>query len=369
MSLKKVVVYSSKEQVFDKKICGLYPLERILYVLDRSGVESVSLNLNRDELSHFEKKIRPYISRIKNLRINITEKPASGAVKIQSSLFTQKKYFDSFTKYFKKKGADYIPVLNSDQFELKTKSDFERARDILVDQIINSEGKGWIARKINKRISIPVSLLLSNTRVTPNFLTFVNFFIALLSAYLITINEYPYVAFGGFLFQMVSVFDGVDGELARFTFRTSKIGAILDTVLDNLAFFIFIAAAAYLTFQNFDRTTSIALIVLLSVCAIQAAGIIISFYWILRGKHVSLLEYEIRFINRLPADDMEGLFIRKLKFFFKKEFYSITFFIMCVSGAGFLIVPALIIVMMSGATHMIILQFRYLKKLMDSYGK
>ena len=37
---------------------------------------------------------------------------------------------------------------------------------------------------------------------------------------------------GGVLFHFASVFDGVDGEMARATFRTSRAGAFLDSVVD-----------------------------------------------------------------------------------------------------------------------------------------
>jgi 1L-myo-inositol 1-phosphate cytidylyltransferase / CDP-L-myo-inositol myo-inositolphosphotransferase len=46
---------------------------------------------------------------------------------------------------------------------------------------------------------------------------------------------------GGLLFHAASVFDGVDGEMARATFRTSRPGAFLDSVIDmatNVAFVV-----------------------------------------------------------------------------------------------------------------------------------
>jgi phosphatidylglycerophosphate synthase len=46
---------------------------------------------------------------------------------------------------------------------------------------------------------------------------------------------------GGLLFHAASVFDGVDGEVARATFRTSRLGAVLDSVIDmttNIAFIV-----------------------------------------------------------------------------------------------------------------------------------
>lgn len=45
---------------------------------------------------------------------------------------------------------------------------------------------------------------------------------------------------GGLLFQAASVFDGVDGEVARATFRTSPAGARLDTAIDTMTTFLFV---------------------------------------------------------------------------------------------------------------------------------
>jgi CDP-L-myo-inositol myo-inositolphosphotransferase len=48
------------------------------------------------------------------------------------------------------------------------------------------------------------------------------------------------LALGGFLYQFASVFDGVDGEMARATFRSSKSGAMLDSLIDAATNLLFI---------------------------------------------------------------------------------------------------------------------------------
>lgn len=49
---------------------------------------------------------------------------------------------------------------------------------------------------------------------------------------------------GAILFQAASIFDGVDGEIARATFRTSARGAMLDSVIDAATNLSFIAGLA-----------------------------------------------------------------------------------------------------------------------------
>ena len=48
---------------------------------------------------------------------------------------------------------------------------------------------------------------------------------------------------GGLLFHVASVFDGVDGEIARATFRTSRLGAVLDSLIDMATNALFIIGA------------------------------------------------------------------------------------------------------------------------------
>jgi CDP-L-myo-inositol myo-inositolphosphotransferase len=51
---------------------------------------------------------------------------------------------------------------------------------------------------------------------------------------------------GGVLFHVASVVDGVDGEIARATFRVSRRGAVLDTAVDmitNLLFYLGVTIA------------------------------------------------------------------------------------------------------------------------------
>ena len=53
----------------------------------------------------------------------------------------------------------------------------------------------------------------------------------------------PGLLLGGILFHAASVLDGVDGEMARASFRTSAAGAALDSAVDMATNLLFIAAA------------------------------------------------------------------------------------------------------------------------------
>ncbi len=88
-------------------------------------------------------------------------------------------------------------------------------------------------------------LLLRNTRVTPNQVSFAAIFIAALgAATLIFWRDYYGLLAGGLLLQLAYVVDCVDGQLARLTGQTSPVGALLDFMLDEVKAFIVLSAAA-----------------------------------------------------------------------------------------------------------------------------
>ncbi|WP_239806869.1 CDP-alcohol phosphatidyltransferase family protein [Croceicoccus hydrothermalis] len=118
-------------------------------------------------------------------------------------------------------------------------------------RIVAATGKdadGIVSRYLNRPISQAITnLLLRMPGLSPNHATFGTALLALcMFAALIGGGEAGVIA-GAVLFQATSVFDGVDGEMARAIFRTSRQGATLDSMVDamtNLAFLIGLIFAA-----------------------------------------------------------------------------------------------------------------------------
>ena len=100
---------------------------------------------------------------------------------------------------------------------------------------------GLVSRWINRPISRRISALLLHVRwVRPMHATVGTALLAgAMFAALLQGSVGGLVA-GGILFQAASLFDGVDGELARATFRSSRLGAMLDTVVDAVTNLLFI---------------------------------------------------------------------------------------------------------------------------------
>ena len=102
----------------------------------------------------------------------------------------------------------------------------------------------WINRPISQRISAALLLLLPGIR--PTHMTLAVAAVAVVMVLALLTGGAAGLVWGGVLFQVASVLDGVDGELARATYRSSEGGAALDTRVDmltNIGYFVGVAVA------------------------------------------------------------------------------------------------------------------------------
>ena len=101
-------------------------------------------------------------------------------------------------------------------------------------------GDGPVSRWLNRPISQAISrLLLRCPGMTPFAATCGTVAIATAMASFLIFGGEAGVVWGALLFHAASVFDGVDGEIARATFQSSAAGARLDSLTDaatNIAF-------------------------------------------------------------------------------------------------------------------------------------
>jgi CDP-L-myo-inositol myo-inositolphosphotransferase len=101
-------------------------------------------------------------------------------------------------------------------------------------------GDGIVSRYINRPISRAISRqLLRIPAFTPFHASLGTALLGVAMAFALFLGDKTGLIVGALLFQAASIFDGVDGEIARATYRTSDQGATLDSVIDaftNLAF-------------------------------------------------------------------------------------------------------------------------------------
>ncbi|HYD23657.1 MAG TPA: CDP-alcohol phosphatidyltransferase family protein [Croceibacterium sp.] len=103
-------------------------------------------------------------------------------------------------------------------------------------EILLTTGKpsdGLVSRWLNRPISRLLSgLLLRIPGARPIHATVGTALLAVVMFAVLVLGGPAGVIAGGLLFHAASVFDGVDGEMARATFRTSRSGAALDSGID-----------------------------------------------------------------------------------------------------------------------------------------
>jgi phosphatidylglycerophosphate synthase len=91
---------------------------------------------------------------------------------------------------------------------------------------------GLVSRHLNRRLSRPAARALAPTPITPNAVTIFTGLLALATAAAVAAG---WNIAGGIAIQVVSVVDGIDGDLARLRNTATRFGAFLDTVVDRYA--------------------------------------------------------------------------------------------------------------------------------------
>ncbi len=91
---------------------------------------------------------------------------------------------------------------------------------------------GIVSRHLNRPLSRPLARGLAHTPVTPNMVTAFTLLLSVAATLLIATG--CQIA-GGLGIQVVSVVDGVDGELARLTDKATRFGGIFDAISDRYA--------------------------------------------------------------------------------------------------------------------------------------
>jgi phosphatidylglycerophosphate synthase len=94
---------------------------------------------------------------------------------------------------------------------------------------------GVVAHYLNRPISSRISRLIAETAITPNQTTIFTFLLGIIGVVLVLApGGYWGGVLGLFLLHVNSVFDGIDGELARLRHQSTSFGAYLDSVCDEI---------------------------------------------------------------------------------------------------------------------------------------
>lgn len=124
--------------------------------------------------------------------------------------------------------------------DVDTAEDLAVAKKKLLDGL-RKDSDGPIARYLNRPVSTRISSLLVHTPVTPNQISVSTLVMSVAAAAFAAMGGYLNFLAAGLLFHLASIVDGVDGEVAKLKFMTSRRGEWIDTVCDNLGYVVFLA--------------------------------------------------------------------------------------------------------------------------------
>jgi CDP-L-myo-inositol myo-inositolphosphotransferase len=101
---------------------------------------------------------------------------------------------------------------------------------------------GFVSRFLNRPISSRLTRVLVEFPIHPSAFTASIFVLPLVAAVFLVRGDYLSVLVGAAIFQVFSILDGCDGEIARAKNLESKFGELLDNVCDFLGSLVYVLA-------------------------------------------------------------------------------------------------------------------------------
>jgi hypothetical protein len=120
-------------------------------------------------------------------------------------------------------------------------------------RLLGSMGKsqdGLISRLLNRPLSQRLSRVLLRYDVTPTAWTMYAFALPFLAFLFLARDSYAGILAGAIIFQIYSIVDGCDGEIARATYQESERGGRIDDFLDMLGSILFVVGLGLGLFRS-----------------------------------------------------------------------------------------------------------------------
>ncbi|MBI4551866.1 MAG: CDP-alcohol phosphatidyltransferase family protein [Candidatus Latescibacteria bacterium] len=186
---------------------------------------------------------------------------------------------------------------------------------------------GVVSRYLNRPVSTRISRRLVRTSISPNQVTMATFLVGLLGALGVSVGTFWPVFWGALLFQIASVLDGCDGEVATLTFRESKYGSWLDTITDNITYVVFIIAVT-LGYGRSAADPAVWTVGTGAVTAVVLSMVMMYYYLIHTGESGSLVRYNVAFHAHAarPRRGLLGRVLDALRLMVKRDFFSLLLF-------------------------------------------
>ncbi|MFL6590406.1 MAG: CDP-alcohol phosphatidyltransferase family protein [Chthoniobacterales bacterium] len=249
MSLRRVLVLA--DESVDWVIAGLRQLDRIALSIDEFAVDNDEKGpvlvciLWRADLEQSQRWI-PVHPRLTHLAFTTDLEAEPYDLVLDTRLFVYRKAIKdliesrpgpasatSWENYVRL--AEPVPPARARSWEyIRSGSEIDRVEA----EFLRASGKsqdGFVSRYLNRPISRLVTRFLLRHPITPNDWTWLLSPVPLIAALLMARGNYWSFVWGLVLFQIFSILDGCDGEIARAKFMESERGRRLDDLFDVLS--------------------------------------------------------------------------------------------------------------------------------------
>ncbi len=115
---------------------------------------------------------------------------------------------------------------------------------------------GLVSRFLNRPISRSVTRFLLRYPISPTQWTVAIFVLPVISFFLLQLGDYGAILLGTALFQLFSILDGCDGEIARAKYSESEAGGRLDHVCDQAGNILFLVGLGLGLFHRYHPATA-----------------------------------------------------------------------------------------------------------------
>jgi phosphatidylglycerophosphate synthase len=122
---------------------------------------------------------------------------------------------------------------NIDPTTVETAADLPVAERRLLRALVK-DTDGFMARHVERPISLQISRRLAGTAITPNQMSLISIAVGICGGPFFLSSRPLMQTIGALLFLAHSILDGCDGELARLKFQQSRWGGVLDFWGDNV---------------------------------------------------------------------------------------------------------------------------------------
>lgn len=127
---------------------------------------------------------------------------------------------------------------------------------------------GFVSRTINRPISRLVARQLLRFPIRPDQFTFALLVLPFIAAIFLSRGDYSSVVIGAAIFQLFSILDGCDGEIARAKYLDSPRGATIDNLCDNIGNILFLTGLSIGLYRHHDDASGQRYLLEGIVCAI-----------------------------------------------------------------------------------------------------